>query len=143
MSTDFTYSRYGRRPAVAVTVGVIWVALGAAWILFNATLWILAPLALVTLPAIWDFVQNPVSGLTLSERDLVWHTGRVEGRVRLREVDFVRFDTRLDFSVRVTLVLTGDKRVRLPYECLPPHRDFEAALQARNLKVERHHFTVF
>ena len=63
--------------------------------------------------------------------------------VPLSEIDHIRLDTRWDFSVRATVLLTNGKRLRLPYEALPPHRSFEAALQARGIRVERHHFNVF
>ena len=60
-----------------------------------------------------------------------------------RDIDRFRFDTRWDFSVRVSIVLHSGKRIRLPDESLPPHRDLETLLNQAGIRVERHHFTVF
>jgi len=54
----------------------------------------------------------------------------------------MRFDTRLDFSVRITVVTADGTRLRLPYDALPPHKGFEAACQAHGLRTERHHFAL-
>ena len=58
------------------------------------------------------------------------------------EIDHMRFDTRLDFSVRVSAVLADRRKVRLPYEALPQHKRLEAACHAHGLRVERHHFSL-
>ena len=57
------------------------------------------------------------------------------------EIDHLRMDTRLDLSVRTTVVLTSGERLRIPPAAQPPHRDFEQALTARRVAVRRHHFT--
>jgi hypothetical protein len=87
--------------------------------------------------------SNPSAGLTLGPAHLEWHTGRREARVPLDDIATARFDTRLDFSVRVTLTFRDGKSLRLPQESMPPHRAFEEALQTRGVKTERHHFVVF
>jgi len=104
--------------------------------------WLMATLALLTLPALWDLWRDPSTGLRLDDTRLEWHSGRRSGTLDLSEIDHMRFDTRWDFSVRVTAMLDNNKRVRLPYEALPPHRALEAAFSARGLRVERHHFSI-
>ncbi len=55
----------------------------------------------------------------------------------------VLLDTRLDFSVRASVVLAdGGRKIRLPYESTPPHKALEAALLARGIAVQRHHFSL-
>ena len=61
----------------------------------------------------------------------------------LAEIDHMRFDTRWDFAVRVSAVLHTEKRVHLPFECLPPHRDLEDAFTNRGVAVKRTHFSFF
>ena len=114
-----------------------------ALVFFDAAWWLMALLGLCTLPALWEFWQNPGAGLTLCDRQLFWHTGRRSATLALTEIDHMRLDTRWDFSVRATAVLRNGKRVRLPCESLPPHRLLEQACAARGIRVERHHFTVF
>ena len=72
-----------------------------------------------------------------------WFSGRRSGRVTTSEIDLVRLDTRLDFSVRVTLVLKNGEKVRLPFEATPPHAEFERELDPRGLKTRRTHFQLF
>lgn len=143
MGAPLTFTRRGRdRRVLAVVIGIYGVLL-AAIILVDAAWWLMAALALLTLPALWDLWRDPSAGIRLDDTRLDWHSGRRSGTLELREIDHMRFDTRLDFSVRVTAVLKNDKRIRLPYEALPPHRAFEAGFDARGIAVKRHHFTIF
>ena len=103
----------------------------------------MALLALTTLPALYDLVTNRQSGLTLTDHAITWHSGPREGHTDLTEIDRLRLDTRWDLSIRATILLKTGKKIRLPYESLPPHRTLEAEAKTRGLTVERHHFSVF
>jgi hypothetical protein len=144
MSEQGTYSHinYGRNRRTLITIAAIYAALVAAIVLIDAAWWLMATLALFTLPALWDIYSNRSAGVTLTDTDLQWFSGRREADITLSEIDHMRFDTRLDFSIRVSAVLSGKQRVRLPCDALPPHLEFEAAFKARNVKTERHHFTL-
>ena len=137
---DYTYQRQGRSPAAALIVTLIWLALVLAYFYLEASLWVLALLALFTLPAAVDFARNPESGLTLTGDTLHWHTGPRTGEVALSQIERIRMDTRLDFSVRVTVILTSGRKIRLPFEATPPHEALETALKERGIKTERFHF---
>ena len=143
MGEALAFTRHARTPQTVMILIAIYATLLAAIILIDAAWWLMAALALLTLPALWDLWRDSGAGLRLNDTHLDWHTGRRSGRLDLSEIDHMRFDTRWDFSVRVTAVLKDEKRVRLPYEALPPHRALEAAFVARGLRVERHHFTIF
>lgn len=138
----FCFRRTGRNSATLLTVLVIWAALIAAVVLVDAALWLMGILAAATLPAIWELVTNPSAGLDLTLKDLTWFTGRRQGHLARGEIERMRFDTRLDFSVRATVVLTTGRKVRLPFECTPPHQAFEAALKSHGIRTERHHFSL-
>lgn len=138
---DFTFHRTARSPAaIGVLLGVWGVLLGL-WLGLNAAWWIIAMLAAFTLPLLLDLIGNPASGLTLSDTHLNWYWGKRSVRLALKKVDYIRFDTRLDLSVRITAYLTSGDRVQIPYQATPPHTAFEAALNARNITTQRHHFT--
>lgn len=141
--TPFTYTRQNRNPKTVTILICIYGALLALIILFDAAWWLMALLALTTLPAVWDVLQDTSAGMELDADTLRWHSGRRQGELRLSDVKRFRFDTRWDFSVRVSAILTTDKRLRLPDESLPPHRELESMLQQAGLTVERHHFRVF
>lgn len=140
MIPDLTYRSQGRSLRTGVTVLGVWLALITLWIGLDAATWIVAFLALFTLPALWDLVKDPPSGLTLNDTTLSWFTGKRRATVQLEEIDLIRLDTRLDFSVRVTLVLKTGTKIRLPFEATPPDQVLEDALNARGLKTRRTHF---
>ncbi|MFC6638555.1 hypothetical protein GV827_01505 [Sulfitobacter sp. JBTF-M27] len=140
MSTDFTYHRQGRSLRAGLIVLAIWLALAGAYFVLDAALWIVGFLAFFTLPALWDLYRNPPSGLTLTDQEIRWFTGKRTAQVALEEIERVRLDTRLDFSVRVTLVLQTGAKIRLPFEATPPHQALEDALNAHGLTTRRTHF---
>lgn len=121
----------------------IYTTLSFAVVVLQASWWVVAFLALPTLPALWDLWRNTRSELTLDATHFIWRSGQLSDSVTLDQIDLVRFDTRWDFSVRVTLILTSGDKLRLPPQVLPPHLMLENALQLRGVQTERHHFTVF
>lgn len=141
--TSFSFTRQNRSPrAVLILIGV-YASLIGLMIVFDAVWWLMGLLALTTLPALWDIVKDTSAGMELTHDTLRWHTGQRHGELSLSEVDRFRFDTRWDLSVRVSAILKSDKRLRLPDESLPPHRQLEEVLKEAGFAVERHHFTVF
>lgn len=140
---DFRFVRHGRSPRTAAILAAVYAAIGAAILWLDAAPWLMALLALPTLPALWDLWTNPEAGIVLGDRSLRWYSGRRHADLDLGEIDHMRFDTRWDLSVRVTAVLRSGRKLRLPYESLPPHKVFEAALSDRGVTVKRQHFTVF
>ncbi|MFV0513942.1 MAG: hypothetical protein ACK5MY_09980 [Jhaorihella sp.] len=140
---DFVFVRKGRSPGGATLVAAYYGAIAAATGWLDAAWWLMAPLALAGLPALWQFCANPSAGLRLSHDTLHWHSGRRHGNLALGDIARMRFDTRWDLSVRVTATLYDGRNMRLPDESLPAHRTFESALSTRGVAVERHHFRVF
>ncbi|WP_227271467.1 hypothetical protein [Roseobacter weihaiensis] len=138
----FRYRREARNRATVLAVAGIWGALLAALILVEAAPWLMAVIGAFTLPAVWELYKNPAAGLDFTDTHLSWFTGRRTAQLDWRDIDRFRLDTRLDMSVRATAVLGSGRKIRLPYECTPPHKMFEAALNARGIRTERHHFSL-
>lgn len=139
----YSFTRQGRSP-VAIAAAAAWLALLALLVLgLQAAWWLAAVLALPLVPVLIDLWRNPAAGLELDGTALRWFSGSREASVALEDIEKLRFDTRWDFSVRVTVLGKDGKKTRLPQECVPPHRSFEEELTARGLTPERHHFTVF
>lgn len=141
--TAFTFTRQNRNPRMVLILIGIYAVLTGLIVLFDAVWWLIGLLALTTLPALWDVLQDTSAGMELSDGTLRWHTGQRRGTLDLSTVDRFRFDTRWDFSVRVSVILKSEKRLRLPDESLPPHKQLEEVLQQAGIAVERHHFRVF
>jgi len=140
---DYKFSRRGRSQGTLLAV-TAWLALLAILALYlHAALWLLVALTLPLLPALWELWQNPISTLHLSQDRVAWANGPHHDHARLADIAKARFDTRWDFSVRVTLILHSGHNLRLPPQVLPPHRQFETKLQLHGVVTERQHFTAF
>ncbi|MFY9211183.1 MAG: hypothetical protein WAO69_08660 [Aestuariivita sp.] len=142
MAEAFLHEASGRNRRTMVVLICVYAALIGLYVVLDAAWWILLLVALTTLPALWDLYTDRNSGVRLADGQLEWWSGRGKARMDLSEIDHMRFDTRLDFSVRVSAVTPSKKRIRLPYDALPEHKIFEAACQAHGLKTERHHFSL-
>lgn len=143
MNDPFHFTRHNRNPRTVTILICIYAALIGAVIMIDAAWWLMAVLGLFTLPAVWDLYADTSAGLSLTQDTLEWHTGKRSAALDLGTIDHMRFDTRMDLSVRVTAVLHSGEKVRLPYEALPPQRRLETEFQNRDLRVIRHHFTLF
>ncbi|OAN79400.1 hypothetical protein A8B82_08315 [Sulfitobacter sp. EhC04] len=138
--TVFSYRRAGRSLRGMSTLAGVWAVLLYLLIALEAAPVVVAILAVFTLPALWDLIRNPLAGIDLSATHLRWFTGPRDALVALTEVDHIRLDTRLDFSVRASIVLPNGRKVRVPFEATPPHQAFEDALTAQGVSVKRFHF---
>ena len=138
----YTYRRHARSRTALLVLPAIWAALGAGWLWIDASGWLVGLLGLFPLPALWELFTNPTSGLTLDYDNLSWVTGKRDAKIALAQIDHVRLDTRLDMSVRATVILKTGRKIKLPFEATPPHRALETALHARGITTERHHFTL-
>ncbi|WP_411234251.1 hypothetical protein [Marivita sp. S0852] len=132
-----------RRPKALMIIGLVWIGLFLLWAALDAAWWIVAPLALFSLPAIFEAWRNDTAGLRLDHDRLEWYSPRHSGGVDLQDIDHVRFDTRLDFAINARLHLVTGAVIRLPIEALPPYPQFCAALERAGVRHERHHFGFF
>ncbi|MDQ2091510.1 hypothetical protein [Marimonas arenosa] len=140
--TSYRFENRGRSRRAAVALALIWGALLLGIRIIDLSPWIAAAIFLFTLPAAWEFLIDTCSTLDLDETELTWHSARTGDTVPLAMIQKVRFDTRLDLSVKITLLLKDGRRIRLPHACNPPNRRFEDELKARGLATERHHFSL-
>ncbi|MFK7879116.1 hypothetical protein [Roseobacter sp.] len=138
----FVYKRNGRNYATLYAVLTVWFVLVVAIVLIEAAPWLMACIALFTLPALWDLYANPAAGMAFDSHQIRWFSGNKTAELAWSEVDHVRLDTRLDFSVRATAVLKSGRKIRVPYEATPPHQELETALQAHGIRTQRHHFSL-
>ncbi|MGR3803634.1 hypothetical protein [Marinibacterium profundimaris] len=142
MPAPFLHRQRGRRPAPLAALLAAWAGLIALWLGLQASPWILAPLALATLPALRDVIADPRATLTLDDTRLHWQSGRREGTLALAKIEQARFHTAWDFSVLVSFRMRDGRNVQLPPDIRPPHRLFEDALATRGVATVRHHFTL-
>ncbi|SHH81480.1 hypothetical protein [Marivita hallyeonensis] len=132
-----------RRPKALVAIALVWLGLWGVWVGLDAAPWILVLLGLFTLPAIFEAARGDVARLTLDDTRLTWRSERHSGDAPLKDIDHVRFDTRLDLAVNARLELVNGTVLRLPVECVPRYDIFCAALDDAGIRHERHHFSFF
>lgn len=142
MTLPYVYTNQGRRPATALILVAIWTALIAAYVWLDASPFILLLLGAFTLPALYDLVADPRATLSLDDQHLRWNTQCQEAEIALSEIDHLRFDTRLDLSVRLTVVRPSGVKIRVPVPATPPHTLFEQTATEAGLKTVRHHFSL-
>ena len=140
MSAPLEHASSGRSLRAFLVLMLVWLAALTLWFALRASVWIVGALLLVSLPALIDFGTGRSAWLRLDDKMLSWGSGGSTGEVALTRITLVRFETRLDFSIRVRLVLDDGRRITLPQDSLPPHPRLQEALAARDIKTERHHF---
>jgi len=140
VSAPLEHASSGRSLRAFLVLMLVWLAALTLWFALRASVWIVGALLLVSLPALIDFGTGRSAWLRLDDKMLSWGSGGSTGEVALTRITLVRFETRLDFSIRVRLVLDDGRRITLPQDSLPPHPRLQEALEARDIKTERHHF---
>ena len=140
--TPYRYETTGRNRRTLVVLILVWLAILAAITWLEASLILMALIALCTAPALYDLMSGRKSGLTLGSDGLAWFAGRRTGEIAWDKIDHIRLDTRLDFSVRASAVLTSGRKIRVPLEATPPADTFEQVLTERRVTVKRHHFSL-
>lgn len=138
--TTFEHHQSGRSiKAVATLVG-LWALLAGLIITIDLSPMIAAIVALFTLPALWDIIANPQMRLKLGPSGLGWGRPGNIRTIALDQIAEVRFETRFDFSARVTVIRKNGRKLRLPPAALPPRQSFEATLTELGVKTTHHPF---
>ena len=140
--TPYSFETNGRNRKTLFALIAVWALILLAIAFLDAALWLMALIAFCTAPALYDLLAGRRAGVGLSDAGLSWFAGRRTGDITWDRISHMRLDTRLDFSVRASAVLTSGRKIRLPLESTPPSEAFEQALSARGIKVERHHFSL-
>ncbi|MBY6116442.1 hypothetical protein KUW09_15875 [Mameliella alba] len=138
--TPLEHASTGRSLRAFLVLMLVWLAALTLWFALHASVWVVSLLIAASLPALIDFATGRRAWLRLDDKMLRWGSGGAEGEVALARIDHIRFETRLDFSIRARLVLDDGRRIALPQDSLPPHPRLQDAAEARGIKNERHHF---
>lgn len=140
---DYHFRSQGRSPALVLALAAWLAALAGLYFYAQATPWLIALLFLPVIPGLFDLAKNPGSGLDLTSEQISWFTGGERTDLPLSRIARLRFDTRLDLSIRATLILTTGEKLRLPQPVVPPVAELTRALDQRGVAHERHHFSLF
>ena len=138
----YEFSCTARTRTTALVVALVWLAIFAAILFLNASLVLMTVLMLFTAPALYDLISNRPSGMRLDADGLHWFTGKRTGDITWAKIEYLRLDTRLDFSVRLSAVLVSGRRIRLPMEVMSDVTELESELTKRDIPFRRHHFSL-
>jgi len=131
------------RAARSVILTAVWLMLCLqAYVIFEAHPGIVGVLAVFALPSLYEIAVGATSVLEVDDREVRWHSGHRSGAMPRGTLKSVRLDTRLDFSLRLTLQTHQGGKLRLPYECVPPAAELTQALTRHDIPFERHHFAL-
>lgn len=140
--TPYRFIRKARTPRTIAIVVIWWSILLGLYLALNASPIIVLILACASLPALFDIGAGSTAELCITEAEVTWRSGRRGAKLPRAQLKSVRLDTRLDFSLRMTLLTYQGGKVRLPYECVPPKDALEHALNERDIPFEQHHFAL-
>ena len=138
--TPFVHTHQGRNKRLIITLALVTASIIAAWLLLDLSPWIAGVMLLFLLPGAWEVATNPKSTLEIDATTLSWSGPNGTHSLLLAALKEVRFDTKLDFSVRVTLIQNDDRKIRIPPDTLPHHKTLEEALTQRGVPCPRRHF---
>jgi hypothetical protein len=121
----------------------LWGAAIALYVVLDASPIIAGLIIIVSLPALYDFMRADIAELEVNQDHIKWRWRKHEHQVPLTQIDYVQLTTRLDFSLRMTLVLTSGQKLRVIDPCVIGNaQDLEAAFTTLGLLVKRSHFTL-
>jgi len=138
----FHFTRSARSPRALIFVTLWWLVLFVLYTALDASPVIVVILACASLPALYDIYTGGTAELRIDEKNIHWRSGRRLGQLALTELKLMRFDTKLDMSVRLTLLTHHGAKVRLPYECVPAGAEIEPYLTENGIPFEKHHFAL-
>jgi len=137
---EFTYRAIGRNWTTLIVTLSVWVVLAFLSLRVEMAPWLAMIVFLFTLPAVYDLISARASGIKVNGDQIAWYAGKRNNSVAANLIDHIKLDTRLDLSVRCTLVLSSGLKVKVPLEACPKHRALEAQLHAHGYTTRRQHF---
>ena len=139
-NADYTFRTVGRNWTTLITTVLVWVVLLTLILHVDMALWLAGIVFAFTLPAVYDLVTARASGITINAQQIAWYAGKQDGDIPARLIEYIRLDTRLDLSVRCTLVLYSGQKIKIPFESCPKHHELEQKLHTFGYKTRRQHF---
>jgi len=137
---EFTYRAIGRNWTTLIVTLSVWVVLAFLLLRVEMAPRLAIIVFLFTLPAVYDLISARASGIKVNGDQIAWYAGKRDNSVAAHLIDHIKLDTRLDLSVRCTLVLSSGQKVKVPFEACSNHRALETQLHAHGYTTRRQHF---
>lgn len=138
----FIFERHGRSKGTAFVLLIVYAAFAWLWLVLSVAPVIMALCILVTVPALFDLLINPKSGLRLDQENLSWHHGRRNVSIPRHNIQRIHISLRMDRSIKLTVELESGKKIRVTQPSIPPLAILEEALGQQNLPYQKHPFAL-
>jgi hypothetical protein len=138
---------FHHRASARSRTAILWLTLwGALWCgLYSAVPIhpvVIGVVVCVTLPLVWDVITNRIGTFTLTENAMTWSfANKVTSHPR-QDIDHVVFNTRLDGSRKMTVILTTGHKAIVPPLGTPPFHALSKALDDHRIKYVTRHFSL-
>ena len=92
-------------------------------------------LILIVLPLAFDIGRNKKSGIKISNKEIIWFSGKFKGQIYLSDIYYVELKKRLDLSHQISLVDRNNNKILLPVEALPKINILEETLKLHSVTI--------
>ena len=103
--------------------------------LFTAHNFVIIFLVLIVLPLAFDVGRNKKSGIKITNKEIIWFSGKFKGQIYLSDIYYVEFKKRLDLSNQISLVDRNNNKILLPVEALPKINILKETLKLHSVKI--------
>ncbi len=103
--------------------------------LFTAHNFVIIFLVLIVLPLAFDVGRNKKSGIKITNKEIIWFSGKFKGQIYLSDIYYVEFKKRLDLSHQISLVDRNNNKILLPVEALPKINILKETLKLHSVTI--------
>ena len=103
--------------------------------LFTAHNFVIIFLVLIVLPLAFDVGRNKKSGIKITNKEIIWFSGKFKGQIYLSDIYYVEFKKRLDLSHQISLVDRDNNKILLPVEALPKINILRETLKLHSVTI--------
>lgn len=103
--------------------------------LFTAHNFVIIFLVLIVLPLAFDVGRNKKSGIKITNKEIIWFSGKFKGQIYLSDIYYVEFKKRLDLSHQISLVDRDNNKILLPVEALPKINILKETLKLHSVTI--------
>ena len=103
--------------------------------LFTAHNFVIIFLVLIVLPLAFDVGRNKKSGIKITNKEIIWFSGKFKGQIYLSDILYVEFKKRLDLSHQIRLVDQNNNKILLPVEALPKINILKETLKLHSVTI--------
>jgi hypothetical protein len=135
MTEIYRYEKNSRRLATILGLVLSGFLMGIGYT-YPTPWYFFAPVVLCAVMCLWAIIANRVSGLCVTDADLIMYTGKWRQNISLSEIAFVSIKQWMDSAPSFSLNMRDGSHIAIPGHCIGSSRDFTQALSKSNIPVQ-------